>query len=435
MRTTSPFVIVAALAASAVHALEPDPTFGHRGIVTEYRLSGVSGVAVLPDGRILMARSGGSFGLLGRYERDGSPDESFGVGGIIDPPLPIDTRVRGIALQPDGRIVIGGSTTGGELLVARLLTDGALDPSFAGAGFVTTAFPGVFANAAAMALLGDGRIVVAGTVGYFTPIPFEDYAAARFLPDGSLDASFGSAGRVVLDLGGRLPEFVQGMAVQPDGRIVLAGLTGAPAGNGCGMARLLENGSLDPSFGVGGMLFPHDIWDCKAVAVPGEDGRLLIAGASKTSGLLMRLQPDGSFDPTFGNGGIVLTDSDLAPSNAIAIDSRGRIVLASEAYSDAALARLLPDGSPDRSVGAEGWIRCGLGGGPPHYTARGAALAILPGGPILLGVDQTVFSSQAALVKYVEGDASAIPTLSEIATLLFAAFLGLAGILAIRRAA
>ncbi len=340
-----------------------------------------------------------------------------------------------MALQPDGRILVAGSVASGGFLVARLFANGDLDPSFGGTGYVTLAFPEGSAGASAVALQSDGKVVVVGTVSNFVPIPSQDYAAARFLADGTPDASFGSGGRVVLDLGGRLPEFTEAMVLQPDGRLVMAGLTNAPSGSGCGMARLLENGTLDPSFGTSGLVFPHDVWDCKALALLG-DGRLVVAGASKTSGLVMRLQPDGAFDVTFGNGGVVPTSRHVNPANAVALDSRGRIVLAGEGGGrEAVFLRLLPDGSPDRAVGPEGWTSTGLGGGPPHYTASATSLSILPGDGILLGVDHNVFVQQAALVKYIEGDVSTIPTLSEIGTILFAALLGLAGLLAIRRAA
>lgn len=423
--------------APGIRAVELDPTFGDRGVVRDGRLH-VSAIAVQLDGRTLAAGSWMGAPVVTRYTRNGLSDDSFGIGGSVTPPFPDPTSLEALVQQADGRIMLAGSAStsnGFKFLVARLLSSGELDSTFGGTGFVTTAFAGDRAHAQAIALQPDGKVVVAGGAGPAVPIPIFDYAAARYNPDGSLDSTFGSGGRVLVDLGAGLPEMAQDLVVEADGRIVLAGITGSSSGSGCGILGLLADGSLDPSFGVAGMLFltAGISTDCSALALQ-SDGRIVVAGGSyqPTGALVVRLYPDGSFDTSFGSGGLT-TIPGLGPARGVAIDPTGRIALAAEDY---VFARLLPNGTPDRSVGPEGWISPGLGGNPPHFQAHATSIALGPGSAAVLAGDQTfVVITHAALVRYIDDDFETIPTLSETGTILLAALLGLAGLLAIRRAA
>lgn len=141
--------------------------------------------------------------------------------------------------------------TGVDWGLARFRPDGAPDTTFGSGGVVSTDFGGDLDFAAAVALQTDGRIVVAGVEGDDSGAG-RDFALARYTAGGGLDATFGSGGRVTTDFGGDMDD-AQGVAVQPDGRIVVAGSVITAAGSrDFGVVRYLPDGRLDPSFGGSG---------------------------------------------------------------------------------------------------------------------------------------------------------------------------------------
>ena len=153
-----------------------------------------------------------------------------------------DTEARALAIQPDGRIVAVGYTYspfGGFFALARYNSDGSLDATFDGDGEVTTDFGGVFSQASGVALQADGRIVVAGSGG-----ATNDVALARYNADGSLDSTFDGDGRLTTDLGGY--DRAEGLAIQTDGKIVVAGQGGLFTV--FALLRYNSDGSLDASF-------------------------------------------------------------------------------------------------------------------------------------------------------------------------------------------
>jgi uncharacterized delta-60 repeat protein len=217
--------IVASLAVSALAAAGSlDTSFGVGGkATTDFGgTDEADGVAVQPDGRIVAAGiagfyEGGNFALA-RYDRDGSLDTSFGGGKVTTDFGSASDFAFDVAIQPNGSIVAGGavgySTAGADFALARYERDGSIDPSFGVGGKVTTDF-GSFDYAFAPAIQPDGRIVAAGAGS-------EDFAVARYNRDGSLDTSFGIGGKVTTDFGSA-DDFAFDVAVQPDGSIVAAG--------------------------------------------------------------------------------------------------------------------------------------------------------------------------------------------------------------------
>ncbi|HEY3520960.1 MAG TPA: hypothetical protein VGK80_07955 [Rhodanobacteraceae bacterium] len=257
---------------------------------------------------------------------------------------------------------------------------GALDPSFGQGGRVLTDFDNSTDIANAVALQPDGKLIVVGTTYTNNDFSGEDFALARYNPDGSVDASFGNNGRVTTDFPGLAAE-ISAVLVQPDGKILVAG--GAfPLFTFLGnfeLARYNPDGSLDASFGSGGIVTTHFPQGSYAFALALQpDGRIVAAGtdyvdfsseaSSNTDFALARYNIDGSPDIGFGNGGQVLTDFRGLNDDAFAVllQPDGRIVAVGSARSnltdyDFAAARYLVDGRLDDSFGSGGRVRNDFG--------------------------------------------------------------------------
>jgi uncharacterized delta-60 repeat protein len=262
-----------------------DPSFSGDGIVlTGFggESDGGSAVAVQADGKIVIAGATSGYderGGLARFEADGSLDPSFDGDGkqVMDFGAGTASGATAVAIQADGKILVAGSVRVSavewDVALARYRADGSLDSSFAGDGTVITGLGG---SAYSVAIQPDGRIVVAG-----------DSGLARYLPDGSLDTSFGGDGTVTTGLG------VYAMALQTDGKIVASGASQ--------LARYLPDGSLDAAFGDGGTVPTNAVW-ARAAAIEA-DGGIVVAGGVLVAGelphydlALLRYTPDGALD-------------------------------------------------------------------------------------------------------------------------------------------
>ena len=241
---------------------------------------------------------------------------------------------------------------------------GELDFCFGRAGRVTTDFAGDEDVARAMSVQGDGKIVVAGV----SRVADLDFALARYLPDGSLDESFGNGGLVTTDFAGKQDE-AEAIALQADGKIVVAGRSlGGDAGGDFAVARYLPNGSLDSAFGNGGWV-STDFYgrndEAHAVLLQ-DDDKIVVAGSAKmplnVDYALARYHSNGSLDASFGDGGRVTTDfkgvGDFG--NSTVLQSDGKIIVAgvSKSLSGSigrilSMARYHPDGSLDESFGGQ----------------------------------------------------------------------------------
>ncbi|HJQ67658.1 MAG TPA: hypothetical protein VKA70_01715 [Blastocatellia bacterium] len=212
----------------------PDNSFGTAGkVVTDFAGSNDLGQAMVlqPDGKIVVAGGAINDFALARYNTNGSLDMSFGVGGKVTTDLFDSGDIAfAIAIQSDGRLVVGGScgpffsTTGFEFGLARYNTDGSIDGSFAIGGRMLTDFFGQTDTIRGIGIEPDGKIVAAGTAFRNNLSESQDAALARYNTDGTPDATFGSNGKVTTDFLSRRDE-VFAVAIQPDGSIVTAGLT------------------------------------------------------------------------------------------------------------------------------------------------------------------------------------------------------------------
>jgi uncharacterized delta-60 repeat protein len=380
-------VVGAAIRADSAIALpgDLDPTFGGDGaVVTDFgALESALGVVLQSDGKII---AGGYTGFpasnfaVARYNADGSPDMGFDGDGQVETGFGADDEVRGIALQPDGKPVAAGFTTAGpnpnNFALFRYEDGGPPDTAFDDDGSLFSDF-GTSEQARAVAVQPDGKIVVGGSNG-------SDFIAARYNEDGSPDNSFAGDGSVIAGFGGMDPGLA--LALQPDGKIVMAGATDTgPSPDNFALIRFDEDGDLDDSFDGDGFLRTDFGGSDRAGSLAIQpDGKILAAGSTdfgpNPSNLaLARYNEDGSPDLGFGTGGRVVTDfGSNEDANDIAIQSDGKIVVGDGADSNLGLTRYNPNGSIDQGFAGDGRTEADLGGGE-----RVLGLAIQPDGKIL----------------------------------------------------
>ena len=395
-----------------------DAAFDGDGKVTTPIGSGndlAAAVVLQADGKIVVAGrsyngTGDDFGVA-RYNANGSLDTTFGTGGKVTTPVGLsDDDGLAVALQPDGRIVVAGYTYNGtnkDIALVRYTANGSLDTTFDGDGKVTTAFGAEDERAAAVALQPDGRIVVAGYTYNGTN---KDIALVRYTANGSLDTTFDGDGKVTTAFGSDNAE-AHALAIQTDGRIVVAG----SAGSEMAVARYSASGSLDAAFGSGGVVStPVGIGVATGFAVALQpDGRIVLAGqtynGSDDDVALVRYNANGTADASFGSGGIVTTGigSSHDQANAIALQPDGRIIVAGQSFTgasyDFALVRYAANGSLDPTFGSGGKVTTGIG----SDNEFGAGVALQPDGRIVVaGPSNTSTDADFAVARYV-GDATA----------------------------
>lgn len=252
---------------------------------------------------------------LARYGLDGTLDVSFGDNGRAQAALsgPANITVTAAARRPTGgSIVVGflGSTFGGrELLAAAFDASGALDPSFADQGILILDLENNLDQADDVAVLADGRVVIAGTSR--TQSGTEDITALRLLSDGSLDLGFGDQGRTIIDVDGG-NDAARSVLIQPDGKIVVLGdatFTSEGSIRNYVLVRLEADGSLDSAFGTGGLASLNvERFDFGYTVARQAGGELLIGGLSNRDFLVARFLSDGTLDASFGTGGVAQID-------------------------------------------------------------------------------------------------------------------------------
>ena len=280
---------------------------------------------------------------MARYNADGSLDTGFGVNGKVVSDFGENEVVSAIARQSDGKIVaagfIDGSGASQRFLLVRYNANGSLDMGFGVNGKVETAIPGTFSSQArGVAIQPDGRIVAAGS---FDTDQLLGIALARYNTDGSLDTSFGANGIALAIDSSTNYLIANALVLQSDGKILTAGVDG---GVTFVVARFNANGGLDSGFGANGLApvqFLGGIAGHHAFAIALQpDGKIVAAGDTGISGALTgdfavaRLNPDGSLDTGFGLNGKIVTDfagsTDLG--TAVAIQPDGKIVAGGVAF-------------------------------------------------------------------------------------------------------
>jgi uncharacterized delta-60 repeat protein len=312
----------------------------------------------------------------------GNLDPSFGSGGVATTRIGTSSSAQGLVLQPDGKIVEAGWSvdgTDGVFALARFAADGRLDRSFGSNGTTTTSW-GTHAQAEAVALQPDGKVVVAGQIFYQAK-----FALARYEPDGSLDPSFAGNGKQTFPIGEA--SGAAAVAVQSDGKIVVSGYSSSGASSRVALARLKANGLPDPAFGTDGLTTtPVGLVSGAEALVLQPDGKIVVGGFGGSGGghskaTLVRYDAGGSLDPAFGSGGIATLEGTLSDAEvrALALQPDGKIVAAgNDGGRGLLLARYTPNGTLDQGFGSGGRVLTELDG-----NSEATGVAVQPDGKIV----------------------------------------------------
>ena len=410
--------LIATLIAAAAASAAPgslDSTFGAGGKTTTSFGTGSADIYALvlqPDGKMVAAGWDGSqsaFALV-RYNANGSLDPTFGTSGTASTPIGIDTSgASALVLQSDGKLVAAGNawkdSVDADFAVVRYNTNGSLDATFGAGGKVTTSIGSDEDDAYALALQPDGKLVAAGvTLNGFR----WDFALVRYNANGSLDTTFGTGGTVITSIGTD-GTGASALVLQPDGKLVAAGTT---TNDGSAydftLVRYNANGSLDATFGTGGKVTtPIGIGDNSVSAlVLQADGKLVAAGYALIAGTydftLVRYNTNGSLDATFGTGGKVTTPVGSAGdyADALLVQPDGKLVAAGNVEGsdrDFAVVRYNADGSLDGSFGTGGKVITPIG----SSSDVAFSLVLQPDGKLVAGGYATNGSNDDfALVRY-----------------------------------
>jgi len=365
-----------------------DSDFGINGVATydsanwDYGLA----VAIQSDGKIVVA---GRITVIGtgddilvlRYNVDGSLDSGFGTNGVVIYDIGYSNLGDAVAIQSDGKIVVSGSSYDGpdrDVLVLRYNTDGSLDSGFGTNGVATYDSGNWDYGGLAVAIQSDGKIVVANRRNY-SGIVNTDVQVLRYNTDGSLDNSFGTNGVATYDSGSN--DLVWGVALQSDGKIVVAGESSVNWDTGYEDVLVLRynpDGSLDNGFGTNGVVtygFDQGARDKSYAVAIQPNGKIVVVGFSNpmvvgdsvtylgSDVLVLRYNTVGSLDNSFGTNGVVTYGYDQGSWDcgyAVAIQPDGGIVIVGETDINGAMPydllvlRLLGDGTVSTPLSRDG---------------------------------------------------------------------------------
>jgi uncharacterized delta-60 repeat protein len=283
---------------------------------------------------------------------------------------------EGVAIQPDGKIVVGGMRCDGlfpdqqcDVAIARYRTNGALDITFGGDGRIITDFAGRSNGFwGGLAVQADGKIVMSGWIWNGTET---DFVVFRYHPNGALDPTFNGDGRARINFEAGPVDWANGLAVQGDGKIIVSGFScDTLSFENCdfAIARLKPNGALDTTFsGDGRQLIDFGANDFSDSVAIQPNGRIILAGSKLSVSdacALARLSVNGNLDPSFGTNGKVVTGFGQGVGSGcsdVHVQSNGKIVAMGGAGEDFALLRYNSNGALDRTFSTDGRVRVDFG--------------------------------------------------------------------------
>ena len=384
--------------------------------LTAYSIDSARAVAVQRDGKVVVAGSSSAQGdpdfALVRYTARGKLDSFFGIGGTVLTDLGAKSRdfASAVVIQPDGKIIAAGesqtTSEGSFMTLTRYTSSGKLDASFGLGGKVVTDLGRGDDGVSAMAVQGDGKIVTAGYRDPGVGSGGVDFAVVRYTPTGSLDATFGSGGKVVTNLIGGSEDRADAVAIQRDGKIVAAGESSVLGDSFMTLVRYTTAGRLDPAFGTGGKVVLARR-SASGVVIQ-KDDKIVVAGPADVKKgedfALVRLTRAGRLDKSFGSSGTKLTDfaGSFDWAYAVAVQADGKIVACGSSSredhdDDFALVRVTPVGRPDPRFGRSGKVVTDVSGGSHD---RASAVALQADGKI---VAAGTVDGDIAVVRYTTG--------------------------------
>jgi len=347
-------------------------------------------MAIQSDGKIIATGSSSSSTTdyafsLARLNTDGSLDNLFGNSGKVVTSIGISAaEIFAVAIQSDGKIIAAGYSTqdfdlSTDFTIVRYNTDGTLDNSFGTGGIVVTDLniseDGIFS----IAIQLDGKIVAAGPSRDLST-QITSFGVVRYNSDGSLDNSFGNSGKVTTSISNSRDDAYK-VLITSDNKIIVAGRS-ITTGTSIAIAKYNSDGSLESSFGNSGIV-SESINDLAAVtALLQSDGKIVVAGPINDNGTfdfgLARFNSDGTLDNSFGNGGVVSTHTSdvLGEILSLTIQSDGKIIAVGHSYEESfqdskiALARYGTDGSLDNSFGTNGITKTSIGASDLGYDIK-----------------------------------------------------------------
>ena len=428
--------IFAAPAAAQPGAL--DPSFGGDGKVTTFfgnpneNLTVASGLAVQPDGKDVVANttevfstSVSTFGIA-RYNLDGSLDTSFGGDGRVKTRFFGESQALNVAIQADGKIIALGlvrdpATQLLRAALARYNPDGSLDPTFGGDGKVVTKLGGD-TRVKALAIQTDGKIVIGGS-GHLDNVGWQ-FALVRYNVDGSLDPTFGVGGRAFTSIGDSTDQGWVDVSVQADGTILTAGTVAVTPVSKFVLARYDGQGHLVQSFGDGGVTITSVAVIDQGQSGSGAtallvrpNGKIVLAGSllEVDTGQLIeafalaQYDSDGTLDLSFGGGdGMVAAQvAGHAIGSDAVLQPNGKIIEVGQYFGPQGspgkffVMRFNNDGSLDTTFGKSGEVKTSVG----IDESFGQAAALQPNGELTVAGgarrDGTPFDlSVAAVLRY-----------------------------------
>lgn len=331
------------------------------------------------------------FGTSFVFAQDGYLDPTFGNGGKVTTSIGNSFDLRGIAIQSDGKIVVTGFTTISgdgyeDFTTIRYEIDGSLDTTFGIGGKVITAIGSGRDVSNSLAIQQDGKIVVAG---YSNNGSFHEIAVIRYNQNGSLDTSFSSDGKATTAISSS-DNVANCVAIQQDGKIVVGGFFTYNSSEDFFILRYDSNGILDNSFGSDGIVTYNNAGNedrCNSLAIQ-SDGKIVIAGSSSGKMCVIRLNTNGTFDNSFDSDGFaVLTDYSLG--YGVAIQTDGKILVTGQTINDFIVVRYNSNGSLDNEFDNDGIVITDIGIG----SSRATGIAIQQDDKIVVVGDGIIYTN------------------------------------------
>ena len=381
-----------------------DPAWSSDGIVQLPMTPtfNVNAVARQSDGKIVLAGDNGQQTMVARLNADGSLDSGFGGTGVVTQSAGSGfSAAYAVAVQPDGKIVLAGEADNAtpDVAILRYTSNGALDPTFDGDGIKTVDL-GQGESAAAVAVQPDGKIVVGGTTGNSSSA---DGFVVRVLPDGTLDTSFDGDGVAGTTGTITIKNYVDAMALAPNGAIVTCGFQDDGAHQRLIAVRYTSTGALDTTFNGDGVAVVTSTDDTTiataAAALP--NGATVCAG-SLTSGtsthtLVARFTNLGALDPSYNGNGLAVSNVTTNADNAsgVAVQHDGKVVTTGMSGDGGmAVERFTQSGVMDTTFNGTGYVDVKAGG----QTTFGTGVLVQPDGKIVaVGGAQSTPQSAVAI--------------------------------------